>query len=315
VVPSRNAAAKSTETRTSPQFDGLPGHLLRGASSDALLAKALAALGSLPPFSPVLNRVLASLAEDDVPFSRLADLIEKDAVVAGNVLQLVNSALYARRGTVNSVRHAISILGVAKLRNAVLAMSVTRMWHQVRTPASWSMARFNMHSAAVAMLSDHLAQHLPVAYPEGAFAAGLLHDVGRLLVAFGLPQEHEEIIAVHEHELAPFLECEYRILGFTHTDLSFAALEAWNLPVPIRVAVRDHHLAGTLDVSAPFPLSSVLTAANHYVNSMGVSMLPEPGSPRGNPVALEPLGLSPETQSAVIEEFRSEFEAMSPFFR
>src|ERR1700688_441518 len=158
---------------------------------EILRQRALGALNALPPFSPILSRVLASLAGADVSFAVLSDLIEKDTVLSGNILQLVNSSLYARRGTINSVSHALSILGMNKLRNAVLGMSVARMWSQMKMPASWSMARFNMHSAATATLSDLLAQQLPVTYPEGAFVAGLLHDVGRLLLAVGLPEKYD----------------------------------------------------------------------------------------------------------------------------
>ena len=94
-------------------------------------------------FLQILNRLLASLASEGVSFSKLGDLIEKDTVLSGNVLQLVNSSLYGRRGTVNSVRHALSLLGINKLRNAVLGVSITRMWNRVGAPQSWSMARFN----------------------------------------------------------------------------------------------------------------------------------------------------------------------------
>ena len=162
--------------------------------SGLLRARALRCLGELPPFSPILNRLLASLAKEDVSFNKLGDLIEKDPVMAGNLLHLVNSALYSRRGSINSVRHALSLLGINKLRNAVLGMSITRMWNQVRTPPSWSMARFNMHSSAVAILSDLLSQRLTVDYAEGAFVAGLLHDVGRLLMALGLTEEYDRAL-------------------------------------------------------------------------------------------------------------------------
>lgn len=92
--------------------------------------QALRALAQLPPFSPILNRLIASLAQEDVSFAKISDLIEKDTALAGNVLRLVNSALYGLRGTVNSIRHAVSLLGIAKLRNATLSMSVARMWSQ-----------------------------------------------------------------------------------------------------------------------------------------------------------------------------------------
>src|SRR6266481_3905978 len=150
--------------------------------------RALVALGKLPPFSPILNRLIASLASEDVSFAKAADLIEKDTVLAGNILRLVNSALYGLRGTVNSIRHAISLLGIAKLRNATLSMSVARMWSQVKTPPGWSMASFNLHSVGVGILADLLAQGRAVEYSEGAFAAGLFHDLGLLLVALGLPE-------------------------------------------------------------------------------------------------------------------------------
>ena len=167
---------------------------------DAQLSeRALAALGKLPPFSPILNKLLASLAGEDVSFSKLGDLIEKDTVVAGNIMHLVNSALYARRATITSVRHALALLGMDKVRNTLLGMSISRMWSQVKTPPVWSMARFNRHSAAVAILSDQIASRIPsVIYPEGAFVGGLLHDLGRLLIALGLPDEFAQLVKIHE---------------------------------------------------------------------------------------------------------------------
>ncbi len=148
---------------------------------------ALRSLDQLPPFSPILNRLMASLADEEVSFADIAALIERDTVLSANVLKLVNSALYGRRGTVSSVRAAVSILGLNKLRNAVLGLSVSRIWNRMKTPASWDMGRFNQHSAAVAVLADILVQQVEVEYPEGAFAAGLLHDLGRLIIATSLP--------------------------------------------------------------------------------------------------------------------------------
>jgi HD-like signal output (HDOD) protein len=283
----------------------------------ALREQALRALGGLPPFSPILNRILATLAGEEASFSKLADLIEKDTVVAGNILHLINSALYARRGTINSVRHAISLLGVNKVRNAVLGMSVTRMWHQVRPASSWSMARFNLHSAATAMLSDMLAQRLPVQYPEGAFVAGLMHDVGRLLIAVGLPAECDRIVADQRNHRRSAAESELAILGFTHAELSEQALAVWKLPEAIQVAVRDHH-APALDTggSAELPLGCVIAAADQYVHSTGVSILPQPaGSAKPDLSPLMALGLDKDRVQKLVDEFQIEFDAMTPFFR
>lgn len=282
-----------------------------------LRERAIRSLGELPPFSPILNRLLASLANEEVSFVKLGDLIEKDPVMAGNLLHLVNSALYARRGSINSVRHALSLLGINKLRNAVLGMSITRMWNQVRTPPSWSMARFNMHSSAVAILSDLLAQRLNVDYAEGGFVAGLLHDVGRLLIALGLTEEYGRILQMHETGDKPLLVCEMEITGLTHPELSAKALDVWNLPEPIQSAVRYHHEPAS-DPAANGPgavtLSRVLDASNQYVNSMGVSILKKCRD-SADPALVESLGLPAEQLQTVLAEFKAEYDAMSAFFR
>ncbi len=265
-----------------------------------LKAKALRALGNLPPFSPILNKLMATLAGEDVSFSRLGDLIEKDTVVAGNLLRLVNSALYGRRGTVNSVRHAVSILGIDKVRNAVLGMSLTRMWNKVSVPKSFSIAGFDLHSAAVAILSDQLAQRVSIEYPEGAFVGGLLHDLGRLLIAAGLPEHYVAIEG---------LSSERDILGFTHAELSAEALAAWNIPRAIQIAVQDHHDA------EPGELSSVIAAANNYVNSIGVSITEIPDPTSSDPKLIETLGLTGPVLESLLEEFHAEYNVMTQYFR
>jgi HD-like signal output (HDOD) protein len=285
---------------------------------DVLKKRALGALGELPPFSPILTRLLASLAGNDVSFSGLSDLIEKDTVLAGNLLHLVNSALYGRRGTINSVRHALSILGVNKLRNAILGMSISRMWNSTRMPPGWSMARFNMHSAATATLSDMLAQRLPVEYPEGAFVAGLLHDVGSLLIALKLTEQHDQVQRMTEESHRPPVDCELEVLGFTHPDLSGDALAFWNLPEPIQTAVRYHH-SSLADDSKTNPgeirLSRVLDAADQYVNALGISILPIASPGESDASLIESLGLDPDRLTKALSEFKTEFETMSQFFR
>jgi HD-like signal output (HDOD) protein len=272
-----------------------------------LKEKALQALGELPPFSPILSRLLATLAKEDVSFGTLGDLIEKDAVVAGNVLHLVNSAAYARRTKINSVRHAISVLGVNKLRNAVLGMSVARMWKSVTMPAGWSTARFNVHSAATAILSDLLVQHLPADYPEGAFVAGLLHDIGHLLLAWSLPQYYSEVQS-RAALGAPWDECEREIFGFTHAELSANALAIWKLPEPIQDAVRAHHDPPTGLIT----LGRVVGAADRYVKSAGLGIHPQ-ALCEPDLTSLEDFGLASSLLTALTGDFQNECKAILQF--
>jgi HD-like signal output (HDOD) protein len=254
--------------------------------------QALKNLDRLPPFSPILNRLLATLAEEDVSFAFLAELIEKDTVLAGNVLRVVNSALYGLQGSVNSVRHAVAILGTNKLRNVALSMSISRMWTQARTPPGWSTARFNMHSAATAVLTDLLSQRVDVPYPEGGFVAGLLHDIGKLLIAVSLPGE----------------SCEPEVFGIGHPELSGAVLERWNLPAPIREAALFHHAPGE-----ELHLSWLVNAADRLANGLGHSLIPQPPEPEPGRDCLEALGIG-ETLPDLLEQFEVEFEILRQYF-
>jgi len=284
---------------------------------DAKLSqRAMAALGKLPPFSPILNKLLASLAGEDVSFAKLGDLIEKDTVVAGNILHLVNSALYARRATITSVRHALALLGMDKVRNTLLGMSISRMWSQVKTPPVWSMARFNRHSAAVAILSDQIASRIPAAvYPEGAFVGGLLHDLGRLLIALGLPDEFTRLVKLHEQSERSWTECERELLGFTHADLSAEALGKWEFPEEERIAVRDHHSPPAFQPGGAVPLGAVIDAANQYVNSTGESIVASKLVSAEDAGAIAALGIPEENLGKLLADFKAEHAAMAAFFK
>jgi HD-like signal output (HDOD) protein len=286
------------------------------AGTPTVRERSVLALGQLPPFSPILNRLIASLANDDVSFAKLAELIEKDTVLAGNILKLVNSALYGLAGTVNSIRHAVSLLGIAKLRNAALSMSVARMWAQVKTPPGWSTVNFNQHSVGVAILSDLLAQRVNVAYAEGAFAAGLFHDLGLMLIAIGLHDEYKQLSLLCQESKKWEPEYEIQVLGMTHAELSAEALAQWNLPHEIQTAVRYHGAPG-LDPTSVEPgeitLSRLLNAADGYVKGTGVFVSLFEAPSEDPQAALQKLGIT-DALPGILQEFDNEFSAIKAYF-
>ncbi len=274
---------------------------------------ALKALAELPPFSPVLDRLLATLSNESVSISKVSDIVEIDAVIAGNILKLVNSAMYGRRGTVNSVRHAVSLLGINKLRNAVFAMSISRVWGNVRSAPGWSASRFNLHSVACGMMCDFLAQRLPVNYPEGAFAAGLFHDLGLVLIAVALHTEYQEIQSLQASGFGSLSQCEMEVLGVTHAQLSAEALAVWNLPAQIQEAVRFHHAPEVQIAKSEggHGLALTVQCADIYVETNGISLFNTPEADRGrSSQPFAPLGLD-ISGAHWLPQFQSEFEALA----
>jgi putative nucleotidyltransferase with HDIG domain len=279
----------------------------------SLKDQALRSLSQLPPSSVILGKLTVALAREDVSFQQAAAEIEKDTVLAGTVLRMVNSAVYGRRGTVSSVRHAVALIGIDQLRKTALSLSLSHLWSRAPAPRRWPVRRFNLHGVATAILADTIAQNAPVADSEGAFVAGLLHDVGKLVIAVGLPMHFEKILDLAEETGRDATECEYEVLGFRHAELSAAALERWNLPLEVQYAVAHHH--ETFRPGTPLPLASVLVTADRTVNEIGLTVLPRPGTPPPlkNLDALSPLGLG-QKEPHVIGNFQSEFEAIRPYF-
>ncbi len=252
------------------------------------------------------------MARDEVSFAQLADLIEKDTVLAGNVLRLVNSALYSFHGTVNSVRHAVAILGLNKLRNVAMSMSISRIWTHVKTPPGWSMARFDLHSVATAVLTDQLSQHVAVPYPEGGFVAGLLHDVGKLLIAISLPEEYGRILEEMEAGGRSAFECEPELIGASHAEFTGAVLAKWNLPMPIQLAGTFHH---TPDLAAggELHLAHLVRAADQLACELGHAIMDRQPSNDVSPNHLIELGADHHLPE-ILEHFQVEFETLKAYF-
>lgn len=283
-------------------------------SKQDLRERAFRTLNQLPPFSPTLSRLLASLAKEDVFLKEIATIIEKDTVLTGHVLKLVNSALYARSGTINSVRHAVSILGLNKLRNVALSLSVARMWKMVKTPKTWPQGAFNLHSVATAVMADQLAQRVRVRYPEGAFTAGLLHAVGKLMIAIGLPEHYDMILATYQGSSELTMEeAEYFHIGCRHTELGAAALGEWKLPADIQRAVGNQS-GGSGEEDGEMDLGGLLLVAHKVVNRLGV-MIPACASLTEGTAeeVLAEAGLKEEA-GRILLEFQNEFGAMRAFF-
>ena len=268
----------------------------------------------LPPFSPVLNKLVATLANDNISFMEVGKLIEQDTVLAGNVLRMVNSAAYNLRSNATSISYAVSVLGIDKLRNMALAIAVSRMWNGLKPAAGWSAARFNHHSLATALLADGIAMNLRVQYPEGAFLAGLMHDLGKVVIATGMPAEYEEIEREHIRTGEPWIACESKILGLDHASISAMALEQWKLPDLICRAARMHHYP-ELVTNDGIPLSRAIRLASDVASALGHAVR-EPEQPIDQDAvrktvraSIDDLGRAGSGER-ILDAFLPEFEAI-----
>jgi HD-like signal output (HDOD) protein len=270
-------------------------------------ATAIRTADRLPLFSVVLQRALKLCsAGEGLSIGDLADTIEQDVVIAGNILAVANSALYGRQGVVASIRAAIARLGIHKTRNALLGLSIARAFGSVKIPGKWSSARFNAHSLATASLSDLLVQRKPAADAEWAFTAGLLHDVGLLLIGAGLPEQFLILqeSARADHQLVMH---ERELLGFTHFELSGDLLAKWNCPYSVQEAARFCERP-SFDFDAVFNLGTAVKTASLLADTNGLRIFP---SNQQHTPMLELLkALEIGEPEALIAEFEQEYSGL-----
>ena len=240
-------------------------------------AIALKNVDRLPSLSPAVNRLLGMLAKRDIDMVQLGRVISADPSLCGHILSAANSAFFNRGAQISSIDQAVARLGLTKLRRIALSKSVSRIFRGMRAPEGWSMTRFQLHSVATGAAAEILCDYMPVEDGGNAFLGGLMHDVGKVLIACGQPAQFTEIESAVSLTNRPQVEFEREILGADHAELSGLAVAKWELPFQLSRAVACHHAPEAARELGGVSLSLILQVADHFTNSLGISVR-EPGS-------------------------------------
>lgn len=179
----------------------------------------------------------------------MGTVISQDPALTARLLKLVNSAYFGFPARVETVSRAVSLVGVRQLRNLALAVSAVELFDRV--PAEQvSMVSFWSHSIYCGLLAQQLATACRVLHGERLFVAGLLHDIGRLMIYTHRPDEAERIHRQVDGSGCELRMAERQVLGYDHAELGGALLQSWQLPESLQMAVAWHHDAARAPSSA-----------------------------------------------------------------
>ena len=217
-------------------------------------------LPSPPESHEALTRALA------LPAANLDDItriVESDPALSAKVLQLVNSAYFGRGHVTSSIPRAVVELGIDQLR--YVAASVFSTKPTVAFPG-WSLELIRSESAKVAQVSRSLVTGHRA---DEAFASGLLHDVGQIALALGMPETYREVLRRAQlGEALPAVERE--LVGASHAEVGACLLQIWGLPPAIVDPIRFHHDPAAAPESA-FDIATAVHAADQQVAWSGVA--------------------------------------------
>lgn len=218
----------------------------------------------LPSLPTIYNQVVAELESPTGSFDDVARLIGQDPLMTAKILQLVNSAIFALSTPVTKAEDAVLILGAERTKALLLAVPVFTRFDASSCPGL-APERLWQHSMEVATFARAIAlkQQAPTAMADAAFTAGLLHDVGKLLLAANLPDKYIEL---HRNDAKGGLadrHAEQLLLGTTHAETAACLLGMWGLPLPVLEAVAHHHHPSRCEHDEFAPLTAV-HAANTF---------------------------------------------------
>jgi len=215
---------------------------LRDLLTDPELKTLISDLRSLPSLPALYQELVLALQSPDVTMKKLGEIISRDVGMSAKMMQLVNSAFFGLPVHVSDPIHAARLLGPENLRALVLTAQVFSKFDRVDS-CELSIKKFTDHSLAVASIAKHIAvrENQKKEIVDDALIAGMLHDVGKLILAQNLPETYYKAIACAEDNNITIWEAEQSTIGATHAEVGAYLLGLWGLPDRIVEAVAFHH--------------------------------------------------------------------------
>jgi len=275
------------------------------------IAKLIDGIPSLGSYSGVIAEIEMVLS---CPTSNLADLgevIEKDPDLTARLLKLGNSAFFGFPNRLETVSDAISLIGIQQAKDLILVSSVVEIFEGVSAELV-SMESFWKHSLACGIGARCLAIARQMPKAEKFFVAGLLHDLGRLVLLSRAPEKTMEIFTRCQSRRMRLWEAETEILGFDHAQIGGELMCWWQYPPNLVHAVAYHHhpmSGGVYQLE-----SSVVHVADYLVHAMEMGSSGERFVPPLNLKAWERLSLAPDLLASVIKSIDEQIEVVEETF-
>ena len=236
----------------------------------------------------------------------IAEVINVDPNLTVRLLRVANSSFYGFSGKIDTVSRAVTLIGTAELYQLVLSISAVKSFSNIPNDLV-SMETFWRHSVYTGLLARSLAGRAHVLHPERLFIAGLMHDIGSLVLYHQRPDAMRDVLLISDGDEEVMFQAELERFGFSHAGIAGHLMEQWHFPDELKEAVSLHHQPEQAEQARLE--AHILYLANHLVNEseQGNFM----GSPRGDiqlsASLLEVIGLEENELFFSFEEAAEQF--------
>lgn len=255
-------------------------------------------LANLPTLPAILKKIAKMTESSDSSAAEVADVISTDQVLSAKVLKLVNSPVYGFPGRISSVRHAVVLLGFNVIKGLVLGTAV------FGNIGKYGQGLWD-HSLACALFSRRIANEIGIPDPEEIMVAGLLHDLGKVVLCVLEPDDYEEAVRIAQDEHCHIREAERRVFTADHARVAGWIAREWHFPARLSIPVTYHHRP---DLAKDFTqITAVVHVANVLARAVGYGFGSTLAMPEVNHDAFNSLKLSFPQIEEIIKGVQIEF--------
>ena len=246
-------------------------------------------INALPTAPGTFKKISQVIGKPSITLSEISEFVSQDPALTTKVLKMVNSAIYGFPGRISSVSHAIMLLGLNVVKGLLLGISVFEIMQKI-------MAGLWDHSVGCAAVARAIAEKKGIKDPEEVSVAGLLHDIGKVVLVLGYAPLYEEAMSQAASRRIPIFEAERGVFQETHATVGMWLAERWRFPPNLVNVIQYHHSPG-LTGHAPLE-TAIVHFSDILVRARGFGFAGDLLVPAVHPAAFELLAL---TETDILE--------------
>lgn len=279
----------------------------------AKLKKIIEQISGLPTLPAVIGKVTQLMQNPKISASEVGQALSTDQSMASKILKVVNSSFYGFPSRITTVTHAIIILGFNSVKATALSASVFSTFGKSDRETSFNREAYWKHSIGVGSAAKILAKRLQMKEVEEAFLAGLMHDIGKVILDQFVHEAFEQVLKVTKEKNCFIIQAEKEVLGgISHCEIGAWLAKKWNLNEEFIYIIENHHNPSS--ASNNFKMASVVHVGDVFARAMELGNSGDMLIPKINPAAWKLLNLTGDILPQIFKEIAEEVRKAEVFF-